>query len=155
MCRRPQITLPHVKDASHGTAPYGRVRVRKGQTLEIIISNSSGKPIYEQITDQMKAAIIGGTLREGEQLPSIRSLANSLRVSVITTKRAYQDLETAGFIETVPGKGSFVAGINTEFVREEQLRDLEDLMVRVVERGDKLGLSHEELIKMFSLIIEQ
>ena len=80
--------------------------------MDIIISNSSGKPIYEQVEDQIKAAILSGELSEGEQLPSIRGLANSLRVSAITTKRAYTDLEAAGFIETVQGKGSFVAGGN-------------------------------------------
>ena len=84
--------------------------------MEIIISNASNKPIYEQITDQVKAAILAGELAEGEQLPSIRTLASSLRVSVITTKRAYTDLEAAGFIETVQGKGSFVAGGNVDGV---------------------------------------
>ena len=82
--------------------------------MDIIISNASGKPIYEQITSQMKNLVLDGTLAEGTQLPSIRMLANDLKVSVITTKRAYADLEAQGFIETVPGKGSFVAGGNME-----------------------------------------
>ena len=89
----------------------------KGSRVEIIISNASNRPIYEQIANQVKAAILSGELTEGEQLPSIRALANSLRVSVITTKRAYTDLEAAGFIETVQGKGCFVAGGNAELIR--------------------------------------
>ena len=92
--------------------------------MELIISNASSKPIYEQITGQIKAMILSGELAEGEQLPSIRALANSLRVSAITTKRAYADLEADGFIETVQGKGSFVAGGNAELIREEQLRQV-------------------------------
>jgi GntR family transcriptional regulator len=87
--------------------------------MDIIISNSSPKPIYEQITSQIKAMILNGTLREGEALPSMRLLAKELRISVITTKRAYEDLERDGFIETVTGRGSFVAGKNLEFVKEE------------------------------------
>ena len=90
--------------------------------MDIIISNASDKPIYEQITAQMKNLILNGTLAEGAQLPSMRALANDLRISVITTKRAYADLEAQGFIETVPGKGSFVAGGNMELLREERLR---------------------------------
>ena len=86
--------------------------------MDIIISNASGKPIYEQITSQIKTLILNGTLREGESLPSMRLLAKELRISVITTKRAYEDLERDGFIETVTGRGSFVAGKNLEFVRK-------------------------------------
>lgn len=122
--------------------------------MDIIISNSSGKPIYEQIEDQIKAAILSGELSEGEQLPSIRGLANSLRVSAITTKRAYTDLEAAGFIETVQGKGSFVAGGNAEAIREERLREVEGLMVRAIERGRDMGLTSEELTEMFALGLE-
>lgn len=122
--------------------------------LEIIISNSSGKPIYEQITDQIKASILSGDLQEGEQLPSIRNLANGLRVSAITTKRAYSDLEAAGFIETVQGKGSFVAGGNADLIREEQLREIEALMARAIRDGRTIGLSDDELSEMFALELE-
>lgn len=122
--------------------------------MDIILSNSSGKPIYEQITDQIKSAILSGDLAEGEQLPSIRGLANSLRVSAITTKRAYSDLEAAGFIETVQGKGSFVAGGNAELIREERLREVEDLMSRAIDSGRKIGLANDELMEMFSLELE-
>ena len=122
--------------------------------MEIIISNASSKPIYEQITSQIKAAILSGELAEGEQLPSIRALANSLRVSAITTKRAYADLEADGFIETVQGKGSFVAGGNAELIREEQLRQVEELMGQAVDAGRAMGLSKTELTEMFTLQLE-
>ena len=122
--------------------------------MDIIISNSSGKPIYEQITDQIKTAIVKGELKEGEQLPSIRALANSLRVSAITTKRAYADLEATGLIETVQGKGSFVAGGNTDLIREEQLRQVEAHMARAVDAGRAMGLTDDELVEMFALTLE-
>jgi len=122
--------------------------------VELIISNASSKPIYEQITGQIKAMILSGELAEGEQLPSIRALANSLRVSAITTKRAYADLEADGFIETVQGKGSFVAGGNAELIREEQLRQVEELMGQAVDAGRAMGLSKTELTEMFTLQLE-
>lgn len=122
--------------------------------MELIISNASSKPIYEQITGQIKAMILSGELAEGEQLPSIRALANSLRVSAITTKRAYADLEADGFIETVQGKGSFVAGSNAELIREEQLRQVEELMGQAVDAGRAMGLSKTELTEMFTLQLE-
>ena len=127
---------------------------RKDTDLDIIISNSSGKPIYEQIADQIKTAIVKGELAEGEQLPSIRALANSLRVSAITTKRAYADLEAAGLIETVQGKGSFVAGGNAELIREEQLRQVEAHMLRAIESGRAMGLTNDELSEMFTLELD-
>ena len=122
--------------------------------MEIIISNASNTPIYEQITDQVKAAILAGELAEGEQLPSIRTLASSLRVSVIPTKRAYTDLEAAGFIETVQGKGSFVAGGNMELIREERMRGVESLLMRAIADGRAAGLSDGELKEMFNLLME-
>ena len=122
--------------------------------MELIISNASSKPIYEQITGQIKAMILSGELAEGEQLPSIRALANSLRVCAITTKRAYADLEADGFIETVQGKGSFVAGGNAELIREEQLRQVEELMGQAVDAGRAMGLSKTELTEMFTLQLE-
>ena len=122
--------------------------------MDIIISTSSGRPIYEQITDQIKSAIVTGQLAEGEQLPSIRALANSLRVSAITTKRAYADLEAAGLIETVQGKGTYVAGGNAELIREEQLREVEGLLAKAVERGRTIGLTGDELSEMFALVLE-
>ena len=123
--------------------------------MELIISNSSSAPIYEQITSQIKGLILTGELTQGEQLPSIRALANSLRVSAITTKRAYADLEAAGFIETVQGKGSFVAGGNVELIREEQLRHVEGYLGQAIDAGRSLGLTDAELTEMFELALEE
>lgn len=122
--------------------------------MEIIISSSSSRPIYEQITSQIKNQIIVGELKAGEQLPSIRSLANSLRVSAITTKRAYADLEAAGFIETVQGKGSFVAGGNAELLREERLREVEGHLARAIDAAGALDLTQAELIEMLTILLE-
>ena len=122
--------------------------------MDIIISNASGKPIYEQITSQMKNLVLDGTLAEGTQLPSIRMLANDLKVSVITTKRAYADLEAQGFIETVPGKGSFVAGGNMELLREERLRRIEGLMAQAVDEAKAAGVLRDELHDMLELLLE-
>ena len=122
--------------------------------MDIIISNSSDKPIYEQITTQIKDSIVSGELAVGDQLPSIRALANDLGISAITTKRAYADLEAAGFIETVQGKGCFVAGVNREFLREERLRRVEDLLVQAAREARAAGVSTSELREMFDLIVE-
>lgn len=122
--------------------------------MDIIISNSSNKPIYEQIASQVKALILSGELSEGQRLPSIRALANSLRVSAITSKRAYVDLEAQGFIETMPGKGCFVAGGNKEFIREEHLRQVEELLSRAVEAGRATGLADDELREMLDLALD-
>ena len=122
--------------------------------MDIIISNASGKPIYEQITSQMKNLVLDGTLAEDAQLPSIRMLANDLKVSVITTKRAYADLEAQGFIETVPGKGSFVAGGNMELLREERLRRIEGLMAQAVDEAKAAGVLRDDLHDMLDLLLE-
>ena len=103
-----------------------------GDHLNLIISNSSGKPIYEQITAQIKNSILSGELQEGEALPSMRLLAKELRISVITTKRAYEELEREGFLTTVPGKGCFVAPQNPELVREDTLRRAEEHLSHAV-----------------------
>lgn len=120
--------------------------------MDIIISNSSGKPIYEQITGQIKNSIITGALSAGDALPSMRLLAKELRISVITTKRAYEDLEREGFIETVAGKGSFVAQKNMEFIREEQLRKAETLLQSAVDVAKAGGITPEELSEMLYLL---
>lgn len=122
--------------------------------MDIIISNSSGKPIYEQIVSQMKDLILTGKVEAGFQLPSIRVLANDLRISAITTKRAYSDLEAEGFIETVPGKGSFVAGGNTELLREERLRRIEALLQQVADEADGAGVSVADMHEMIDLIMK-
>lgn len=120
--------------------------------MDIIISNSSGKPIYEQITTQIKNKIITGELRPGDALPSMRVLAKELRISVITTKRAYADLEQDGFIETAPGKGSFVAQKNTEFIREENYRQIQDLLEQAIELSKSCGLTLSELTELITLL---
>ncbi|EDK32439.1 Transcriptional regulator [Clostridium kluyveri DSM 555] len=120
--------------------------------IHIIISNSSGQPIYQQIASQIKNMIISDKLKEGEPLPSMRLLAKELRISVITTKRAYEELEREGFIVSITGKGSFVASKNTEFIREEQLRNIENLMQQIVESANICGLSLNELIEIMTLI---
>lgn len=122
--------------------------------MDIIISNASGKPIYEQITSQIKAMILNGSLSEGEALPSMRLLAKELRISVITTKRAYEDLERDGFIETVTGRGSFVAGKNLEFVREEHLRMIEDKFQGAVDLAKTAGISREEMTEMLKVLYD-
>lgn len=120
--------------------------------MNIVISNSSGQPIYDQISSQIKSMILSGQLKEGDALPSMRFLAKELRISVITTKRAYEELERDGFILSVPGKGSYVAGKNLDFVREEQLRRIEERMQEIVELSVGCSLSLEDLQSMLALI---
>ncbi len=122
--------------------------------MEIIISNSSDKPIYEQISTQIKNAILSGELTTGQALPSIRSLASDLHVSVITTKRAYSDLEALGFIETRQGKGSFVAGGNVELLREEQLRHIESLLQEALNNAETARVSLPELHDILDTLAE-
>ena len=124
------------------------------KTLNIVISNSSGKPIYEQITNQVKAAILSGELSPGDALPSMRLLAKELRISVITTKRAYEELEREGFVETVVGKGSFVARQNRELLREARLREVEARLEQAVEAARAGGVSLAELQEMLTLLCE-
>ena len=122
--------------------------------MDIIIRNSGGVPIYDQITRQMKGLILRGELKEGEALPSMRLLAKELRISVITTKRAYAELEEAGFIDTVQGKGSFVAGGNLELLREERLRRVESLLAQAVAEAVSAGVAPDELHAMLDLMAE-
>ena len=122
--------------------------------MDIKISNAGGVPIYEQIVSQVKAKIIAGELREGDALPSMRLLAKELRISVITTKRAYEELEREGFIVSMTGKGSFVAGRDLEFVREEQLRQIEEHMVVIGAVAASCKLSFDELVEMLRLMFE-
>ncbi len=122
--------------------------------MNIIISNSSDKPIYEQIGEQIRDQIIGGSLSAGDALPSMRLLAKELRISVITTKRAYEELEREGFIETVPGKGCFVAAQNKELLMEAQLKKVEEALQRAAEEAAKGGISPAQLHEMLDLILE-
>ena len=113
--------------------------------MNIFIDNRSGLPIYDQIYSQIKSQIISGALDADEALPSIRGLAKELRISVITTKRAYDELEKEGFIYTIAGKGCFVAPKNTELLREENLRKIEEHMSEIIRLSHSCGLSGEEL----------
>lgn len=132
---------------------YGRGA--EGIFMEIIISNSSDKPIYEQISSQIKNKIMNGTLETGEMLPSMRALARDLHISVITVQRAYEDLTRDGFIETVSGKGSFVASQNKEFIQEEQLRKAEELLQQVVDIGRSHGISYEQMANILKVLYEE
>ena len=123
--------------------------------MDIIISNSSDKPIYEQVSSQIKNKIMNGTLEAGEMLPSMRALAKDLHISVITVQRAYEDLTRDGFIETVSGKGSFVASQNKEFIREEQLRKAEELLQQVVDIGRSHGISYEQMANILKMLYEE
>lgn len=120
--------------------------------MGIILSNSSDMPIYEQISSQVKARILSGTLAAGAKLPSIRALASDLGVSVITTKRAYADLEQLGFICTVQGKGCFVAEGNQELLRENQLCHIEELLTQAAEQAEALGVTRDKLHEMLDLV---
>ena len=120
--------------------------------MDIIISNSGGVPIYDQITRQMKGLILRGELKEGEALPSMRLLARELRISVITTKRAYEELEREGFINTVPGKGCFVAPQDPELAREDALRRAEEHLSQAVDIAKTAGLTLSELTETLNLL---
>ena len=123
--------------------------------MVIIISNSSSSPIYEQITRQIKDHILQGELKAGDALPSMRVLAKELRISLITTKRAYEELERDGFIETVPGNGCFVSEKNTEFLREEQLRQVEGFLQQAADAARRCGLSLDELREMLEILYNE
>ena len=122
--------------------------------MEIYISNTSGVPIYAQITEQIRAKILSGELKEGEMLPSIRLLAKELGISVITTKRAYEDLEQAGFLYTLPGKGSFVAAQNPEIHREEALRQVEQHLQNAIGAARRGGIEPEEVRETLNVLLE-
>lgn len=123
--------------------------------MDIIITNSSGEPIYTQIANQIKDMIISGELKEGEALPSMRVLASGLRISVITTKRAYEDLEREGFIESYTGKGSFVKAQNKELLREESLRQIEKLIGEACNKANQMGISKEEIKDIIDVFYEE
>ncbi len=123
--------------------------------MDIIISNSSEQPIYEQITAQIKAQILSGELAAGEMLPSMRKLALELHISLITTKRAYGELEEQGFIETCAGKGCFVRAQNAQLVREEHLKQIEGLFGQALDRAKLSGITLAELREMLELLWEE
>lgn len=120
--------------------------------MNIILSNSSDEPIYQQIVSQIKSEIMSGVLATGDALPSMRALAQQLRISVITTKRAYEELERDGFIENFAGKGCFVKRQNTDFLREETVRRTEELLTKACENAKLCGLSLEEMKEILELV---
>ena len=123
--------------------------------MQLLINNRNGVPIYDQIYGQIKDQIINGSLKEDEPLPSIRSLAKDLKISVITTKRAYEELEAEGFIYTVPGKGSYVAPKNTDLLREQNLRKIEEHLSEVVKLSASCALDKKTIIEMVELMWEE
>lgn len=123
--------------------------------MNIIISNSSGEPIYAQIEKQIKDEILMNKLEANEPLPSIRALAKELRISVITTKRAYEELEREGFIYTVPGKGSFVSVQDKKMVRETIIKDVEEFLIKAIKEGNKINLSLEEMLKLLEELYDK
>lgn len=123
--------------------------------MNIFIDNKSGTPIYDQIYTQIKNQIISGELNENDALPSIRSLAKDLRISVITTKRAYDELEREGFIFTLPAKGCFVAPKNTELLREENLRQIEERILQIKQLAASCSLTKDDIIEMFNILDDE
>ena len=123
--------------------------------MKIIISNSSEKPIYEQITDQIKALILKEDILEGEPLPSIRNLATQLKISVITTKRAYEELEKEGFIETIKGKGSFVAPQNKELLLEKKMQIVESHLIKAIDEAKTIDLSINQLKELLDILYNE
>ena len=123
--------------------------------MDILIDNKSGAPIYDQIYSQIKNQIISGALREDEMLPSIRGLAKDLRISFITTKRAYEELEKDGFIYTLPGKGCYVAPKNVELLREENLKRIEDYMEEIAKLAISCNLSKQDIMEMLNFCLEE
>ena len=122
--------------------------------MDIIISSNTSKPIYQQITSQIKAQIMSGTLKTGEPIPSMRALAKSLHVSVITVQRAYEDLQRDGFIETTVGRGSFVSAQNRDFLQEERQREAEEHLLQAAEIGRSSGISLEKLKELLELFYQ-
>ncbi|MGN0678524.1 MAG: GntR family transcriptional regulator [Oscillospiraceae bacterium] len=122
--------------------------------MNILITNSGGVPIYEQIAGQIKSMILGGTLHEGDPLPSMRALAQDLRVSVITTKRAYEILESEGLIESFTGRGSFVTAQNPEMLREQNLREIEQYLSKATEIAKRSGVDKQELAEILSMFYD-
>ncbi|WP_053362391.1 GntR family transcriptional regulator [Bacillus sp. FJAT-27251] len=123
--------------------------------MQIIISNSSKEPIYEQIKKQIQTSILAGELQEGTALPSIRQLAKDLQISVITTKRTYEELEKAGFIYSIVGKGSFVAEQNLEVIKEKKLKVIEEQLCAVIANSREIGLSLDELQQLLNILYEE
>ena len=126
--------------------------VQRINIMDIIISNSSNDPIYLQIVKQIKAMIMSGELKAGDPLPSMRNMAMQMRISLITTKRAYEELERDGFIESYTGKGSFVKAQNQELLREENLKQIEELLKTALDKAKQAGVSVDELVELIKAL---
>ncbi|MCQ4638185.1 GntR family transcriptional regulator [Anaerovorax odorimutans] len=123
--------------------------------MKLIINNSSQQPIYEQIVDQIKALIMSGQAEEGEMLPSVRSLSKDLKISALTVKKAYDALEHEGFVNTVHGKGSFIAGTSPELLMEEHRKEVESDLEMAILKGRRCGMTDQEILDLFNLIMEE
>ena len=123
--------------------------------MKIIISNNSSVPIYEQINNAIKAAIFSNELKEEDMLPSVRNLANDLKISFLTVKRAYDELEEEGYIKTVQGKGSFVAPKNLELIKEEKLREIQELIERIYDISKISNITEDEIKELFKIIFNE
>lgn len=134
---------------------YTIITLERGDTLNINISNTSTVPLYEQIETQIKNQIINGSLNPGDGLPSIRNLAKELKVSIITTKRSYEELEKDGFIETIVGKGTFVSNQNTERLKEITLYNIENKLEEIIKQAKAIGITLEEGLEIFKSIYEE
>lgn len=122
--------------------------------MKIIISNTSGVPIYEQIKEQIKSSILSGEIEENQLLPSLRQLARELKISVLTTTRAYTELEQEGYVTNVQGKGCYVLGRGSELIREQLLRDIEENLSAAIKSSRRADVSEEELVKMLKILME-
>ena len=123
--------------------------------MKVIINNSSMVPIYIQLIMQVKSQIADGTVKENEMLPSVRSLSRDLNISALTVKKAYDELESDGFVVTVHGKGTFVNGNNSEFIKESRIREIEDSLRNAFEKAEGYGISRDQIKEMFEMIIEE
>ncbi len=123
--------------------------------MNIIISNNSDKPIYEQIKEQIKGQILNGTINEGDMLPSMRLLAKELRISIITTKRAYEELERDGYIESFTGKGSFVKSLNKEMLKENIVYEIEEMFEQILLKARIADMNYEDLTEIFKMLYEE
>lgn len=126
----------------------------EGKNMHIIINHSSMVPIYEQIMEQIKTAIVNGTLKTDEVLPSVRSLSKELKISALTVKKAYDNLEEEGFTITVHGKGTFVSATNTQLLKEEQMKEVEQDLEKAVAKGRRYGMDNKEIQELFNMIME-
>ncbi len=134
---------------------YNSIERNGGEKLEIIVSNKASRPLYEQISTQIKAAIMSGELKTGEAIPSVRSLAKSLHISILTVQKAYSTLQEDGFIETTAGKGCYVSAQNQDFYLEEQQKKIEERFLEAIEIARASGISFDKMIELLTILYEE